>query len=59
MVADKRMGYGHAVTRKDVVKTNGAAAAKPGNGNPAVQRPLQYGNGTLVDGKNITEVQTF
>lgn len=50
---------GRPVTRKDVVKANGAAAAKPANGNPTAPQPLQYGNGTLVDGKNITEVQTF
>ncbi|MCC6606232.1 MAG: hypothetical protein IT327_23700 [Anaerolineae bacterium] len=50
---------GRPVTRKDVVKANGAVAAKPINGYPAAQQPLQYGNGTLVDGKNITEVQTF
>jgi len=28
-------------------------------GSTAGKRPLQYGNGTLVDGKNLTEVQTF
>lgn len=52
------MANGRPVTRKDVVKPNGAAA-KPANGNLAAQQPLQYGNGTVVDGKNITEVQTF
>lgn len=52
------LANGRPVTRKDVVKTNGAAV-KPANGNPAAKQPLQYGNGTLVDGKNITEVQTF
>ncbi|MCZ7672321.1 MAG: hypothetical protein M5U34_36970 [Chloroflexi bacterium] len=49
---------GRPVTRKDIVKANGAATT-PANGNPAAPQPLQYGNGSLVDGKNITEVQTF
>lgn len=50
---------GHPITRKDVVKANGATTAKPAIWKPAAQQSLQYGNSILVDGKNITEVQTF
>jgi hypothetical protein len=46
------------VTRKDVVKADGAAA-KSAKGKLTGQRPFQYGDGTLVDGENLTEVQTF
>ena len=45
---------GRPVTRK----SNGQAAS-PSKGSTAGKQPLQYGNGTLVDGKNPTEVQTF
>lgn len=49
---------GRPVTRKSSGHANGKAAS-PTNGSTAVKRPLQYGNGTLVDGKNLTEVQTY
>ncbi|MFZ1397497.1 MAG: hypothetical protein WAS33_11390 [Candidatus Promineifilaceae bacterium] len=49
---------GRPVTRKGGGQANGKAAS-PTNGSPAVKQPLQYGNGTLVDGKNLTEVQTY
>jgi hypothetical protein len=49
---------GRPVTRKDVVKADGAAA-KSAKGKLTGQRPFQYGDGTLVDGENLTEVQTF
>ncbi|MCB9005785.1 MAG: hypothetical protein H6656_00095 [Ardenticatenaceae bacterium] len=49
---------GRPVTRKGSSQTNGKAAS-PTNGSTAVKQPLQYGNGTLVDGKNLTEVQTY
>ena len=52
------MVNGRPVTRKDVVKANGVAA-KPANGKSGNKRPLQYGCGEMVDGKNLTEVQTF
>ncbi|MCB8980638.1 MAG: hypothetical protein H6657_24780 [Ardenticatenaceae bacterium] len=43
-------------------KSNGQAigkAASPTNGSTAVKQPQQYGNGTVVDEKNMTEVQTY
>lgn len=49
-----RMANGRPLTRKDAVKPNGVA-----NGKSEDKRPLQYGNETLVDGKNLTEVQTY
>jgi len=49
---------GRPVTRKSNGQANGKAAS-PTNGSTAVKQPLQYGNGTLVDGKNLTEVQTY
>jgi hypothetical protein len=57
---------GRPVTRKDPVpKTNGVSV-KQANGNPGRQKTtvataqlLQYGDGSMVDGKNLTEVQTF
>ena len=39
-------------------KANGKAAS-PTNGSTTVEQPLQNGNGTLVDEKNLTEVQTY
>ena len=54
------MANGRPVTRKDVVKPNGVAAnstnEKSGDKD---KRPMQYGSGEMVDGKNLTEVQTF
>jgi len=52
------MANGRPVTRKDVVKTNGVAA-KSAHGKSEAKRPFQYGDGALVDGKNLTEVQAF
>ena len=49
---------GRPVTRKSSGQANGKAAS-PTNGSSTVNQPLQYGNGTLVDGKNLTEVQTY
>ncbi|MAU00675.1 MAG: hypothetical protein CL608_26320 [Anaerolineaceae bacterium] len=49
---------GRPVTRKGSGQANGKATS-PTNGSTAVKQPLQYGNGTLVDGKNLTEVQTY
>ena len=49
---------GRPVTRKSNGQANGKAAS-PTNGSTAVKQPMQYGNGTLVDGKNLTEVQTY
>jgi hypothetical protein len=49
---------GRPVTRKSNGQASGKAAS-PTNGSTAVKQPLQYGNGTLVDGKNLTEVQTY
>ena len=54
------MANGRPVTRKDVVKPNGVVAnstnEKSGDKD---KRPMQYGSGEMVDGKNLTEVQTF
>ena len=54
------MANGRPVTRKDVVKPNGVAAnstnEKSGDKD---KQPMQYGSGEMVDGKNLTEVQTF
>ncbi len=52
------MANGRPVTRKDVVKANGVAT-NPANGESGNKRPLHYGCGEMVDGKNLTEVQTF
>ena len=49
---------GRPVTRKSNGQAN-SKAASPANGSTAVKQPLQYGNGTLVDGENLTEVQTY
>ena len=49
---------GRPVTRKSNGQANGKAAS-PTNGSTAAKQPLQYGNGALVDGKNLTEVQTY
>ena len=49
---------GRPVTRKSNHQANGKAAS-PTNDSTAVKPPLQYGNGTLVDGKNLMEVQTY
>ena len=49
---------GRPVTRKSNDQANGKAAS-PTNGSKTVKQPLQYGNGTLVDGKNLMEVQTY
>ncbi|MCC6602175.1 MAG: hypothetical protein IT327_03135 [Anaerolineae bacterium] len=49
---------GRPVTRKSSGQANGKVASPP-NGNSTVKQPPQYGNGTLVDGKNLTEVQTY
>ncbi|GJM41390.1 MAG: hypothetical protein DHS20C20_16720 [Ardenticatenaceae bacterium] len=49
---------GRPVTRKSNGQANGKTAS-PTNGSTAAKQPLQYGNGTLVDGKNLTEVQTY
>lgn len=46
------------VTRKSSGQANGKNAMPP-NGRSPVKQPLQYGNGTLADGKNLTEVQTY
>ena len=51
-------GNGRPVTRKSSGQANGKAAS-PTNGSTMVKQPLQHGNGTLVDGKNLTEVQTY
>lgn len=57
---------GRPVTRKDPVPKVNAAATRQTNGQP--QKPgtavadtqlLQYGDGTMVDGQNLIEVQTF
>lgn len=57
---------GRPVTRKDPVSKVNGAATRQTNGQP--QKPgtavadtqlLQYGDGTMVDGQNLTEVQTF
>jgi hypothetical protein len=52
------MANGRPVTRKDVVKPNGVAA-NPTNGKSGDKQPMHYGSGEIVDGKNLTEVQTF
>ncbi|MCA9946543.1 MAG: hypothetical protein KC449_23845, partial [Anaerolineales bacterium] len=54
------MANSRPVTRKDVVKPNGVAA-NPTNGKSGDKdkQPMQYGSGEMVDGKNLTEVQTF
>jgi hypothetical protein len=46
------------VTRKSNGQTNGKSAS-PTIGSTAVKQQLQYGNGTLVDGKKLTELQTY
>lgn len=61
---------GRPVTRKDsvpkAISANAPAAVKQANGQP--KKPdtavtdtqlLKYGDGTIVDGQNLTEVQTF
>lgn len=45
---------GRPVTRKG----NGKASS-PTNGSMVGKQPLKYGNGTVVDGENLTEVQTY
>lgn len=52
------MANSRPVTRKDIVKANGAAANST-NGKSGDNRPMQYGSGEMVDRKNLTEVQTF
>lgn len=54
------MANGRPVTRKDVVKANGVAAnSTNGKSGDKDKQPMQYGSGEMVDGKNLTEVQTF
>jgi hypothetical protein len=52
------------VTRKDPVPKAKRVAAKRPNGRPAKPNTaaiqlLKYGDGSMVDGQNLTEVQTF
>ena len=49
---------GRPVTRKSNDQANGKAVSLT-NGSTAAKQPLQYGNGALIDGKNLTEVQTY
>lgn len=58
--------HGRPVTRKDPMPKANGAAVKQANGQP--KKPdtavtdtqlLKYGDGTMVDGQNLTEVQTF
>ena len=46
------------ITRKSTGQANGKITSPP-NGNPAGKQPLKYGNGTWVDGENLTEMQTY
>jgi hypothetical protein len=55
---------GRPVTRKDPVPKAKRVAAKRPNGRPAKPNTaaiqlLKYGDGSMVDGQNLTEVQTF
>ena len=49
---------GRPVTRKSNDQANGKAVSLT-NGSTAAKQLLQYGNRTLVDGKNLMEVQTY
>jgi len=49
---------GRPVTRKSNDQANGKAVS-PTSGSTTNKQTLQYGNGSLVDGENVTEVQTF
>jgi hypothetical protein len=49
---------GRPITRKSTGQANGKTTSPP-NGSPAGKQPLKYGNGTWVDGENLTEVQTY
>lgn len=52
------MANDRPVTRKGSGQAN-VKAVSPTNGSTAVKQALQYGNGALVDGKNLAEVQAY
>ncbi len=53
-----RLVNGRSVTHKNVVKSNGVSTNST-NGYANMKHLLQYGNGDMVDSKNLKEVQTF
>lgn len=49
---------GRPITRKNGIKPKDDLS-RPANGKLEDKQPMKYGNGALVDGENVTEVQTF